>query len=47
MLSLSPDELIKLSKTSYPQKLFDYDRIILYAVQDTSKPIYVEAKLSW
>ena len=25
MLSSSPDALIKLSKTSSPQKLFDYD----------------------
>ena len=30
MLSSSLDELLKLSKTSSPQKLFDYDCVTLY-----------------
>ena len=31
MLSLSLDALFKLSKTTSPQKLFDYDCITLYS----------------
>ena len=30
MLTSSLDALLKLSKTSLPQKLFDYDSITLY-----------------
>ena len=32
MLSSSCNALLKLSKTTYPQKLFDYDCITLYIV---------------
>ena len=37
MLSLSLDSLLKLSKTTSPQKLFDYDCVTLYIIMGVLK----------
>ena len=47
MLSSSLDALLKLSKTSSPQKLFDYDCVTLYLVKSDLSSVHVYYSIHW